>query len=101
VSTPQPGRPRPILDAVRGVGTVTALIGSLVTALVGVGVFNTAQGSAAQALLATVAAVIPAVTGLLVAFGVLRKAEPKVTPLSSPMDNQGRPLVAADWPRPK
>lgn len=87
------GRPRPIMDAFRTVGSAVALAGSIVTALVGWGVLTAAQGDALVGLLGAVPGVVALVTALLAAFGVVRAAEPAVTPLSSPMDALGRPLT--------
>jgi hypothetical protein len=86
-------RPRPILDAFKSVGSAIALLGSIVTSLVGWGVISAAQGDAVNGLLGAIPGVVGLVVALLTAFGVVKKAEPKVTPLSSPRNNAGQPLV--------
>lgn len=85
-------RPRPIMDAFRTVGSAVALLGSVVTALVGWGVLTVAQGDALSGLIGAVPGAVTLVTALLAAFGVVRASEPAVTPLSSPMDALGREL---------
>ncbi|CAL9607984.1 hypothetical protein SUDANB95_05531 [Actinosynnema sp. ALI-1.44] len=86
-------RPRPILDAFKSVGSAVALLGSVVTALVGWGVLSAAQGDAVAGLLGAIPGVVTLVTALLAAFGVVRKSEGQVTPLSDPRDNDGTELV--------
>jgi hypothetical protein len=86
-------RPRPILEAFKSVGSAVALIGSIVTSLVGWGIISATQGDAVNGLLGAIPGVVALVTSLLSAFGVVKSAEPKVTPVSDPVDNSGRPLV--------
>lgn len=86
-------RPRPIRDAFRSVGSAVALIGSVVTSLVGWGVLSAAQGDAVTGLLGAIPGVVTLVTSLLSAFGVVRRAEPLVTPLEDPVNNKGQALV--------
>lgn len=87
-------RPRPIRDAFRSVGTAVALLGSVVTSLVGWGVITATQGDAVNGLLGAIPGVVALVTALLSAFGVVRAAEPKVTPLEDPVNDKGQALVA-------
>lgn len=84
MSAPLNDRPRPILDAFKSVGTAVALLSSVATSLVGWGVLSTAQGDATVALLGAIPGVVTLVGALLTAFGVLRRAEPQVTPNSDP-----------------
>jgi hypothetical protein len=86
-------RPRPILEAFKSVGSAVALIGSIVTSLVGWGVLSATQGDAVNGLLGAIPGVIALVTALLSAFGVVKSAEPKVTPIEDPRNNAGQPLV--------
>lgn len=86
-------RPRPLLAAadavVRGVGLLVTVVGMLV----GWGVLTLAQGDAISGLLGLIPGLVTAVAVLLTALGVVRAAEPHVTPLSDPRDAQLRPLV--------
>ncbi|HYQ69067.1 hypothetical protein [Actinophytocola sp.] len=86
-------RPRPIKDAADKLTKWLGVAGSLVIALVGWGVLSAAQGDAVIGLLGVIPGVVSAVTTALTAFGIHRSAEPKVTPLSDPRDNELRALV--------
>lgn len=86
-------RPRPIMDAFKSVGTAVAFIGSVVTSLVGWGVLSATQGDAVNGLLGAIPGAVGLVTALLSAFGVVKSAEPKVTPVDDPRNNAGQPLV--------
>lgn len=88
-------RPRPVLEAANSVGTWIGTAGSLVTALAGWGLMTAAQGDAVQSLLGAIPGLITLVTTLLAAFGVVRRSEPLVTPLSDPRNDEGLPLRAA------
>lgn len=85
-------RPRPILEAFRSVASAVALLGSVATALVGWGVITAAQGDAVVGLLGAIPGFVTLATALLAAFGVVKVAEPQVTPNSDPVDVLGRPL---------
>lgn len=87
------GRPRPIVAAFKTVGGAIATLGSVATALVGWGVLTAAEGDAIAGLLGAIPGVVTAVTVLLAAVGVTRRAEPQVTPLEDPRDNDGVPLL--------
>lgn len=89
-------RPRPILDAFKSVGSAVALIGSILTSLVGWGVISATQGDAVNGLLGAIPGAVALVTSLLAAFGVVKSAEPKVTPLSDPRNNLGETLTATN-----
>ncbi|WP_199444445.1 hypothetical protein [Umezawaea beigongshangensis] len=86
-------RPRPLVAAARGLGGAITALGSIVAALVGWGVVTAAQGDAITGLLGVLPAVVTAVTAVLVATGIVRQAEPRVTPLVDPRDDTGVPLV--------
>lgn len=96
-------RPTPLRDAFKSVAAFVAVAGSLITAAVGWGLLTATQGDALQGLLGAVPGVVTLITALLGAFGVVRKAEPLVTPTSSPaveaVDDDGNvvlvPLVPA------
>ena len=75
-------RPRPIRTA----ALVVSAVGAVVTWLVSSGILDVGQGDAVQGLIAAVVLVLSA-------FGVPLLAEPKVTPLSDPMDSRGRLLA--------
>lgn len=88
-------RPRPINDAA---GTVTKIVGTISTLaamLVGWGLLSATQLDAVEALLGAVPGLVGLIASALSAFGVVRRAEPEVTPLSDPRDNTGQPLVRA------
>jgi len=87
-------RPRPIKAAANGYGRWLGIIGGMVVALVTGGVLTAAQGEAVDGLLGLIPGVITTATTFLAAFGIVRKAEPKVTPLSDPRDDKLRALVA-------
>lgn len=92
-------RPRPVLDAASQVGRWFGIAGSLVTALVGWGLMTAAQGDAVQSLLGAIPGLVTLVTTLLAVFGVVRRSEPQVTPLSDPRDDDGRSLVPSPLAR--
>lgn len=75
-------RPQPLRKAARIYGGLTALIAGLV----GSGVISADQGNA-------ITGVITAVVVLLGTVGIVVTAEPKVTPVSDPRDDQGQTLV--------
>lgn len=83
-STPLRNRPVPIRDAFRSVGSTVALLGSVATSAVGYGVLTMVQGDALVALLGAIPGVVTLATALLAAFGVVKVAEPQVTPISDP-----------------
>ncbi len=89
-------RPRPLVEAAGWVTKVTGVLGSLVTMAVGYGLMAAVQGNALIALLGAIPGVITLVTTALAAFGLVRRAEPNVTPLVDPQDRHGRPLVVSN-----
>lgn len=93
MTTPTEPRPRPIYAAAVDVSRVTGLLGSILTALTGWGILSAEQGDALVGLLGAIPGAVSLVFAVLVAFHVVRRAEPLVTPLSDPRDDAGRPLV--------
>ena len=91
-------RPVPLRDAFRSVGTAVAFLGSVATSLVGYGVLSAMQGDAIVGLLGAVPGLVTLATALLAAFGVVKVAEPQVTPTDDPavvVDGQLVPLALA------
>lgn len=91
VSLPADQR-HPIRDAATAVTRVVGLIGSVLTALVGYGILQAVQGDAVIALLGAIPGLITQVTTVLAVFGLVRRAEPDVTPLADPRNADGEPL---------
>lgn len=95
MTTPGEERPRPLADAadraVRVVGTLSALVTALAGA--GISLLTQDQANAVTAVLAGTPGLIAAIGVMLASFGIVRKAEPKVTPVASPRDNAGNVLV--------
>lgn len=91
-------RPRPIRDAAARLSKLLGVAGALLTALVGWGVVTATQGDAVTGLLGAIPGIVTAVTSVLTAFGVVRQAEPLVTPVRDPRDNAGAPLAAPSPP---
>lgn len=89
-------RPRPILEAFKSVGAAVALLGSIITSLVGWGVLSATQGDAVNGLLGAIPGLVALVTSLLAAFGVVKSSESKVTPLQDPRNDAGQQLVP-EW----
>lgn len=91
-------RPRPLRAAADRVAKVTGTLTALVTALAGAGIalVTAEQADALTAILGAVPGVVALVGTALAAFGVVKQAEPLVTPVESPMDNQGNHLVPGD-----
>lgn len=89
------GRPRPLIDAAKGIGTGTAFAGAVASFLASWGLMSADQSSALNLLFAAVPGVIGLLTGVLAAFGVASKAEPRVTPVSDPQDQHGQQLTPA------
>lgn len=87
-------RPRPIKDAAdeikRWLALATLLVGGIGGA--GVNLVTDEQANALTAALAAIPGIIGAVTVLLTAFGIVKRSEPLVTPLESPMTVDGHRL---------
>lgn len=86
-------RPVPLRDAFKTVGSAVAWVGGVVTALAGFGILTVAQGDAVTGLLGAIPGVVTLATALLSAFGVVKVAEPQVTPSSAPMAEVNGELV--------
>jgi hypothetical protein len=93
MTAPTDARPRPIHEAFKSVGGAVAFLGSLVASLAGWGIITATQGDAITGLLGLVPGAVTAVSVLLAAFGVVRRAEPEVTPMIDPRDDDGTPFV--------
>lgn len=87
-------RPRPLVDAASITSKITGSIGTVVTMLVGWGLVSLVQQDVIEGLLGLLPGLVTSITSVLTAFGVVRRAEPLVTPLSDPRDDRRRPLVA-------
>jgi hypothetical protein len=86
-------RPQPVREAASAVSRVTGLFGSVLTALVGIGILTAVQGDALVALLGAIPGLITLATTVLAVFGVVRRAEPDVTPVADPRNRDGVPLI--------
>lgn len=91
-------RPRPIRAAATRLSKMLGVAGALVTALVGWGILTAAQGDAVTGLLGTLPGIVTAVTTVLAAFGVARRSEPLVTPMSDPRTDTGAPFMTHSPP---
>ncbi|MDL5159389.1 hypothetical protein [Actinomycetospora termitidis] len=109
-------RPKPITDAVKVVGSGISGVLGVVQTLVVLGVLNSQQAEAINELgyatsgalpvladatstiVAVVAGLITIGTGVAASFGVAKTAEPKVTPLESPRNADGVPLITSAAP---
>lgn len=91
---------RPIHVVATGYLRWLGIVGSVVVAALGYGVLTLTQGDAVAGLLGTIPGVVQAVATTLTAFGIVRKAEPLTTPLSSPRTATGTPLRPAGDPAP-
>ncbi|WP_103344051.1 hypothetical protein [Amycolatopsis sp. CA-126428] len=97
--TTSTGRPRPILEAIR-TGAWRTLAGTLITAAVSFGVLNAQQATVAGNLVAALATLLTAVTAVLSQLHVLANAEPLVTPVSDPRNDNGDRLAPSDGVHP-
>lgn len=84
----------PLKAAAVTAAKIWTAVGAVVTGLAGVGIITADQNIALQALLAGVALLAAAGTSALAAFGVRKRAEPLVTPVVDPRDDNGTPLTA-------
>ena len=93
--TPPPDtRPRPIHDAATTHIQWIGAIGSTIVAAVGFGWITLDQGDAITGLLGLIPGMLTAAATVLTAFGIVRHAEPEVTPLQSPRARDGSRLTA-------
>lgn len=90
-------RPRPLRAAADRVVKVVGTLTALVTALAGAGIalLTVEQANAVTAVLSAVPGVVALVGTALAAFGIVKRAEPEVTPVEDPRDNDGQRLVPA------
>jgi uncharacterized protein with von Willebrand factor type A (vWA) domain len=90
-------RPRPLADAastaVKVIGTLSAFVAALAGS--GIAVLSAEQADALTALLGATPGLITMVGVALASFGIVKRAEPKVTPVESPRDADGARLVRA------
>lgn len=87
-------RPRPIKNAAdelkKWLGLAALLVGGLGGA--GVNLLTDEQANAVTAILAGIPGAFGAITVALTAFGIVRRAEPLVTPLEDPRAADGEKL---------
>lgn len=86
-------RPRPLAEAARDLSWWLGLSSFLVVGGGSFGLITAQQGDALTGLLGAIPGAVAAVLSVLSAFGVVRRGEPAVTPLSDPRDAQLRALV--------
>lgn len=87
-------RPRPIKAAANEIRTWVGLAAALITAAGTGGILLSAdQVTALQGVLAALMPIVTAVSVALTAFGIRKRAEPLVTPMKDPRDNDGAALV--------
>lgn len=83
---------RPLAGVGKKVAAALAVLGSLVSTLATVGAITADQSTTVQAALVALGTLATAVTAVLAAFGVVRKGEPLVTPMSDPRADDMTPL---------
>jgi hypothetical protein len=88
-------RPRPILEKFKTVGGGLAVAAGSLSSLVTLGVLHQAEADSVNGVLVAGAGLFTAVMTLLTTFGVVKSAEPLVTPVVDPRDDAGNRLVAA------
>ena len=97
-------RPNPLKDVAARIGAIWAGLSAIVGLAVTFGIFTAAQGAAINnlgtaipnvivALGVIAGTVIPLVGSLVAAFHVAARGKDKVTPVISPMNNEGELLV--------
>lgn len=95
-------RPRPVKAAANRLSAILGAIGAIVTTLATWGAISAVQHDSVNGLLDVVAVagpgILAAVTAVLAAFGVVKRAEPLVTPLSDPRGKNGTPLFTHSPP---
>lgn len=88
-------RPRPIKDAAETMRAWVGLAAAFITAAGSGGILlSSDQVTALQGVLAALLPIVSAVSVALTAFGIRKRSEPLVTPMTDPRDNDGTPLVA-------
>lgn len=99
-------RPNPLSEAASKVGVAWSAAGGIVSALVSFGLLTSVQGDAVTAAGAAaegtvtavgtvLAGVLPLIAGVVASFRTASAGREHVTPVASPRDHEGRPLVAA------
>ena len=97
-------RPNPLKDVAAKVGMAVASLMGIVGALVQFGVWTAAQGQAVtdlgnalpgaiEAVGVVVGGLVPLASAVWAAFHVAARGKDQVTPVASPRDNDGNPLV--------
>jgi hypothetical protein len=86
-------RPRPLVTAAKSLSWWLGLTGALIVSGTSFGLITAQQGDAMTGLLGLIPGAVTGVLSVLSAFGVVRRGEPVVTPLSDPRDALLRPLV--------
>ena len=89
-------RPRPLAQAARDLSWWLGVLSFLVVGGGSFGLITAEQGDALTGLLGLVPGAVASLVSVLSAFGVVRRGEPLVTPLTDPRDARLRPLVALD-----
>lgn len=87
---------RPLAGVSKKVAAVLAVLGSAVSTLATIGAITVEQDTAVQGSLAALVGLVTAVTAVLTAFGIVKRAEPLVTPMSDPRNDEGVPLTPVD-----
>lgn len=93
VPAPASNRPRPIKRAFTSVGGAITAVGTIVNALVSLGVITAAQGTSVEGLAAAVPGFIQLVVMSLAAFGVLKRSEAETTSTADPSTTVNGRLV--------
>lgn len=95
-------RPRPIKAAASRLSAILGAVGAVAAALASWGGITAAQHDAVTGLLGVLAVagpgLIAALVTVLASFGIVRRAEPLVTPTSDPRSAAGAPLVVRSPP---
>lgn len=90
-------RPRPVRDAAVQLKNWIGVLSTVVAALGASGALMSAdQVTAVQGVLTAFLVLVPAVSTVLTAFGIVRRSEPLVTPMQDPRDNDGSRLMVVD-----
>lgn len=84
-------RPQPVLNAASIAGAVTAVVGAVLTVLVATGVIGQDN---ADNLSTALTPALTAIVGVISTIAAALKARQQVTPLQSPRNDDGTPLVA-------
>lgn len=88
------GRPRPLKAAANKVTQTLGMLTALVVAAAGFGIVTAVQGDALEGLLGAIPGAITLIGNVLMAFGIVSRAEPLVTPISDPRNDNLERLTA-------